>query len=74
MAAIDPANQNTETEPETIRFDSSIFVRCSAAMVREVGRAARMNGQKRVEFVRQAIRAALKAHGINPADNSRKLQ
>jgi hypothetical protein len=52
---------------DSIRFESSLFVRCPIETSRAVAVAAVRKQQKPTEWVRNAIRAALQADGINPA-------
>lgn len=53
----------------SIRFDSSLLLRCSTQMAGFVGRAAARKGQKPAEYLRQAVRSALLADGLNPEED-----
>ena len=49
-----------------VRYDAAMLVRCPSEVSRAVAFAAIKKQQKPTEWLREAIRAALQADGINP--------
>lgn len=47
-----------------VRFDANFFVRCTPEMLESIRLAAERMGQKKVEWIRQAIREALRRQTI----------
>lgn len=56
------------TEP--VRFSDSITIRVQPEITALVDRAARARGSKPSEWTRQALLAALRASGLDPATTS----
>ena len=55
------------TEP--VRYSDSVTIRCQPEITALVDRAARAKGTKPSEWTRQALLAALRAAGFDPAPN-----
>jgi len=52
---------------EPVRFSDSITIRCQPEIAALVDRAARAKGSKPSEWARQALLAALRESGLDPA-------
>ncbi|MEZ0061897.1 putative HicB family RNase H-like nuclease [Bradyrhizobium elkanii] len=51
---------------DPVRFSSRLQLRCEPEVTEQIDAAARKNGQKQSEYVRQAVLKALRADGIDP--------
>jgi predicted transcriptional regulator len=52
---------------QAVRYSHSITIRCQPEVAGMVDHAARARGQKPAEWTRQALLAALRANGLDPA-------
>jgi hypothetical protein len=54
---------------EAVRYSESVTIRCQPEITALVDHAARAKGQKPSEWTRQALMAALRAAGLDPASH-----
>jgi hypothetical protein len=54
----------------SIRYDETLLLRCQSELKTALQEAARQNGTKPGEFVRQLIITGMRARGIDPLSHS----